>query len=280
MTKTKAPPEAQPAADGVAGDGLAQPAWADDLDPRMEQRRAEVQQEHARGRRRVVLVLIAIIGLGSATWALTRTPLLAVDHARVSGIDATTVDDVLRAGHLAQGTPMTDIDEHGAARRLEALPWVRSARVRRAWPRTVRVEIQERTATAAATAAGGGWVLLDGTGRVLANAPAPPEDQPLLDGVPPAGPPGSRLAKAGRPALAVAAALAPELRSRVVLITAEPGGEVELRLRPEGVVRLGHPDRIAEKLSALRTMVARADLRRLAVLDLRVPGNPVLTRQP
>jgi hypothetical protein len=123
-------------------------------------------------------------------------------------------------------------------------------------------------------------VLLDGTGRILANVAAPPAEQPLLDGVPPAGAPGTRLAQAGRPALAVAVALAPELRSRVVLITAQPDGEVELRLRPEGVVRLGRSDRIAEKLQALRTMVARADLRRLAVLDLRVPTNPVLTRQP
>jgi hypothetical protein len=78
----------------------------------------------------------------------------------------------------------------------------------------------------------------------------------------------------------VAAALAPELRSRVVVITAQPDGEVELRVRPEGIVRLGRSERMAEKLAALRTMVARADLRRLAVLDLRVPTNPVLTRQP
>jgi cell division protein FtsQ len=269
MTKTKIPVEE-----------LAEPTWADDMDPRMEQRRVEVRQEHARGRRRVVLVLIAIIGIGSATWAVTRTPLLAVEHARVTGIDATTVSDVVRAAHLERGTPMTDIDEHGAARRLEALPWVGSARVRREWPRTVQVEIRERTATAAATAAGGGWVLLDGTGRVLANLGTPPADQPLLDGVPPAGAPGSRLARAGRPALAVAAALAPELRSRVVVISAQPDGEVELRVRPEGIVRLGRSERMAEKLAALRTMVARADLRRLAVLDLRVPTNPVLTRQP
>jgi len=268
MTKTKVPVEEE----------RPEPVWADDMDPRMEQRRVEVKREHARGRRRVVLALIAIIGLGSAAWALTRTPLLALQHARVSGIDATTMDDVVRAGGLAEGTPMTDIDEHGARRRLEALPWVAWARVRREWPRTVRVEIRERTATAAATAAGGGWVLLDATGRVLSHVPAPPADQPLLDGVAPAG--ATRLARAGRPALAVAAALAPELRSRVVLITAQGDGEVELRLRPEGVVRLGSPDRIGEKLAALRTMVARADLRRLAVLDLRVPTNPVLTRQP
>ena len=270
MTKTKVP----------VTEDRPEPVWADDMDPRMEQRRVEVKREHDRGRRRVVLALIAIIGLGSATWAVTRTPLLALQHARVSGIDATTMDDVVRAGGLAEGTPMTDIDVHGAARRLEALPWVAWARVRREWPRTVRVEIRERTATAAATAAGGGWVLLDATGRVLARVPAPPADQPLLGGVPPAGAPGTRLARAGRPALAVAGALAPELRSRVVLITAQADGEVELRLRPEGVVRLGGPDRIAEKLAALRTMVARADLRRLGVLDLRVPTNPVLTRQP
>ena len=275
---TKAPPKKKPK---PRPKPAPEPLWAEDhLDPRIEQRRANVKKEHARGRRRVVLALIAIIGLGSAAWAITRTPLLALEHARVSGIDRTTVDEVVGAAGLDTGTAMTDIDEHGAARRIEALPWVATARVRREWPRTVRVEIRERTAAAVATAIGGGWVLLDHTGRVLAGLSAPPGDLPLLDGIPPAGPPGSRLARVGRPALAVAAALGSDLRARVVLVVAQGGGDVELRLRPEGSVRLGRPDRLAEKLTALRTMMARVDLRRLAVLDLRVPTNPVLTRQP
>jgi cell division protein FtsQ len=285
---TKAPPTDPPVTDPpvteVPPDDVV---WADtetdteagpEMDPRMEQRRADVHRDHARGRRRAVLALISLIGLGSAAWAVTRTPLLEIHDARVSGIDQTTASDIVHAGHLDQGRPMTDIDEAGAARRIRALPWIGTARVRRQWPRTVIVDVTERVPTAIATANGGGWALLDGTGRVLTLLQAPEGDYPMLDGVPAAGPPGSRLGSSGRPALAVSAALGPDLRPKVALVLVQ-GEEVEMRLRPEGVVRLGRPDQLVEKLAALRTMVARADLRRLAVLDLRVPTNPVLTRQ-
>jgi hypothetical protein len=87
------------------------------------------------------------------------------------------------------------------------------------------------------------------------------------------------VAKASRPALAIAAALPPDVRAKVVLVVVSPDG-AELRLRPEGTVKLGSLDRLDEKLRTTETLLARADLRRLAVLDVRVPANPVLTRQP
>ena len=37
-------------------------------------------------------------------------------------------------------------------------------------------------------------------------------------------------------------------------------------------------DQVAEKLQAVSTILARADLRGLRVIDVRVPNAPVLTR--
>jgi hypothetical protein len=54
---------------------------------------------------------------------------------------------------------------------------------------------------------------------------------------------------------------------------------VELRLNPEGMVRLGPPDDLDAKFTAIRAVLAEVDLRNLAVLDVRRPENPVLTRR-
>jgi hypothetical protein len=54
---------------------------------------------------------------------------------------------------------------------------------------------------------------------------------------------------------------------------------VEIRLAPEGSVRLGPPVDLDRKFDAIRAVLAQADLRNLAVLDVRRPDSPVLTRR-
>ena len=54
--------------------------------------------------------------------------------------------------------------------------------------------------------------------------------------------------------------------------------QVELRLKPTGVVRLGPPDQLAQKMLATQTVLTQVDLTRLAVLDVRVPASPTITR--
>jgi hypothetical protein len=65
---------------------------------------------------------------------------------------------------------------------------------------------------------------------------------------------------------------------RVAGVAAAEGGQLELRLNPAGVVRLGPPDQLAEKMLATQTVLAQVDLTGLAVLDVRVPASPAITR--
>ncbi|MBA3655363.1 MAG: hypothetical protein H0W70_14365 [Actinobacteria bacterium] len=44
------------------------------------------------------------------------------------------------------------------------------------------------------------------------------------------------------------------------------------------MAKLGGRDQLTAKLDAVVTVLERADLARLSVLDVRVPGTPVLTR--
>jgi cell division protein FtsQ len=204
-----------------------------------------------------------------------------VDGVVVDGAARTPVADVVTAAHVPLGRPMVDIDLGDARRRVEALPWIQHASVARQWPGRVRILVTERAPVAVAAADAGAFALVDGSGRVLDTVAAAPAGLPVLSELPPAGGPGSVLGADDRAVLSVALALPPELRARTsgVAPTSGSTGEVELRLAPEGTIRLGPPDHLDAKFDAIRAVLAQVDLRNLAVLDVRRPESPVLTRK-
>lgn len=250
------------------------------IDPRIRRRRIEVRRDEGRRRRRIVVSCVVVAAAVAGASGATRSPLLDVDRVVLEGAERTTRDAVVELGHLASSPPMLDVDTATLARRVEALPWVLEARARRQWPSTIRVDVVERRAAAVLPAGEGVWALADGTGRVLAVGPEKPPGLPVLGAVPPPGQPGTTVGGETRPSLAVAAALPDDLRPRIADVAAVPGGEVELQLVPPGgVVRLGPPVDLDEKLRVLATVLARAELADVAVIDLRVPRAPALTRR-
>ena len=251
------------------------------MDPRFRQRWIEARRAEGRRRFRVLVGITAVVALGCGGWAATDSVLLDLDRVVVEGAVHTTPDEARFASGLRPGEPMLDIDEKAADRAVESLPWVGEATVHRQWPGQVRIRLTEREAVAVAEADPGAMALIDGTGRVLEWASVAPAGLPVLAGLPPAGPPGTTLGVGGVATLEVAVALPTELRARIAGLAPAPGsgGEVELRLNPEGMVRLGPPNDLDAKFTAIRAVLAQVDLRNLAVLDVRRPENPVLTRR-
>jgi hypothetical protein len=78
--------------------------------------------------------------------------------------------------------------------------------------------------------------------------------------------------------LAVARAMPAALRPHVPVIAVVADG-VELHLVPSGVARLGSIAQLSAKLDAVLTVLEHANTAGLSVLDVRVPGAPVLTRR-
>jgi cell division protein FtsQ len=166
-----------------------------------------------------------------------------------------------------------------AAVRVERLPWVADATVRRRWPNTIVIDVRERAPVASVPADGGGWALVDRTGRVLAPVAEVPADRPVLEGVPPVGEPGTDVAAPLRAPLAVARALTPAMRLYVAAVARAEDGGLQLRLRSDGVVRLGDGEALTAKVVAAETVLAHVgDPSVVASLDVRVPESPVLTR--
>ena len=247
-------------------------------DPRILERRKEVIRSRGRQRLRALVAAMGAAALVGAGWGATRSPALDVDRVMVGGAARSGTARVVTASGIERGQAMVDVDEKAAARRVARLPWVQRATARREWPATVRIQVLERAAVAVTRDDAGGWALVDLSGRVLERAAEAPAGLAVLEGVAPAGPPGTRLDASAGGALAVAGASDGHLGARVFAVAATPEG-LELRLRPEGTVSLGPPDDLADKLRAVRTVLTSVDPRTVATLDVRNPATPVLTRR-
>jgi cell division protein FtsQ len=248
------------------------------IDPRFRARRIEVQRASGRRRlRRLVgvgLVLLVALGFLGAL----RSPLLDVDAIQVAGAQRTGAQAVLEASGIQRGDQLVDVALGAASRRIAGLPWVDHVHVHRGLDGVVRITVSERT-PAAVVGEGAAAVVVDATGRVLARAADVPEAGGLVRVAGVAGglAPGADLPPAAAGALALAERLADVAPGAVAAVTVGEG--LTATLTQGGEVRFGDGSSLTAKLRSLETMLEQVDLTCLDHIDLRAPGNPVLTRR-
>jgi cell division protein FtsQ len=246
------------------------------IDPRIRARRIEVRR--GAGRRRlqrlvdVGVVLAVAAGFVGALW----TPLLDVDEVRVIGSARTDALAIVDRAGVRRGDPLVGVDLSAVGERIAAMPWVAEVRVSRGIDGIVELRVTERTPVAT-VGTGADAVLVDAEGRVLgavSDAPAGPFLE--LTGLRPAPPPGGYVAADAADALALAAHLATAVPGVLATLDA---GDLTGTLIQGGAVRFGDARQLDAKTRSLRTVLEQVDLSCLAVLDLRLPGSPVLTRE-
>lgn len=227
-----------------------------------------------------------MIGVGVLAGGIAFSPIFDVDRVEVRGAAETgpgPVLEALREVGVAPGEAMVRLDLDHAAASAAALPWVESAEVVRDWPATVSIEVVERVAVAAVPARGGGFVVLDASGRQLATARRAPAGLVVVDGetldVVLGDPTGPDLAGA----LAMVAAIPTPLALVINRVTLAPSGDLEASLiladGSSAKAVFGPPDAVRAKLVALATLLDQVDPSGLSIVDLRVPASPVLTRR-
>jgi cell division protein FtsQ len=299
-----ATPEAAPAVvaaspdDPAVGDAPVSPIRRPGIDPRIRERRVAIRREEGRRRLHLLLGAAAIVVAGLLGWGITRSPLLAVHRVRVAGAAHTTTADVLRAAGLVHRRQMVDLDDASMMRAIAALPWVDTARVARRWPTTVVVTVTERHPVAIVADASG-WATVDAHGRVLAVTAARPAGLLEVRLLNPAGPPPggatgpsalagapSSSALAGAPGTTVDPAFGPDLTVAVQVGSALPNqvaavgvttdGQIQLGLAGGATALLGPPTNLADKVTALATVLAKVKVGN-STIDVRVPTAPVLT---
>jgi len=247
------------------------------MDPRIRQRRVDVQRAAGRRRLRMLVGAAAVVASGFGVYGLTRSPLLDVEAVKVRGLHHTTAGQVVGAAGLDAPRQMSDVDVRAVGARVEALPWVRRATVRRDWPGAVEISVVEREAAAVVVAPSGQhFAYLDETGQVLGHAPGGGHDLAVIAGVAEVPAPGHHLDGA-EVALAVLRAVDDHPSVAEVHLR---GVFVDVVLAEGTVVVFGEQQtELRDKVVALRTIAGRVDLTEVAVIDLRVPSAPALTRR-
>lgn len=241
------------------------------IDPRIRERRVEVQREAGRRRLRVLLAVMTCICVAGVAYLAVKSPLLDVDKISISGEQHTGVDAIRAATGVRVHDPLVFVNSGAVATRVHRLPWVRSVSVRRDFPSTLRVAVTEYVPTAYVRASSG-VVLVADDGRVIARAPKPAPHTVEVRGVRRLPDIGSTLAPTG--VAAIVPQLPHALGARVAAIDVSGGG-LALVLRAGGEIRLGNADDLAAKAAAAQAVLAHLGDAPFSYIDVSTPQRPV-----
>lgn len=206
----------------------------------------------------VVIVVLAVLG-----WF---GPLLDVRGVDVRGVSGAQAAQVRVLAAAEKGTPLPRVQAARIVRQVEQLPFVKSVRIERGWPWTLRVVVGPRVAVAAVPAAGGGLQLVDADGVAFARAAKVPSGVPVVR-VP--------LGAAGRDALTatlrVLEGIPAGMRTGVSQVSADTADDVQMKWRGSTVV-WGSADDTGLKAKVLQALSRT----RASVYDVSSPHTPVV----
>ncbi|HLS78844.1 MAG TPA: FtsQ-type POTRA domain-containing protein [Nocardia sp.] len=191
-----------------------------------------------------VIVLTALL---SIAWF---TPALAVRTIEINGISAIPEEQVRERLDIPEGLSLMRIDTVAMAERVAAIAKVRSAKVERVYPSTVRVTVDERRAVLWFDAPEGAH-LLDRDAVEFAVEP-PPIGLPQLVTDRPGG--ADELTRA---AVTVVNALPPALNIQVEQVLARSISDISLRLADGRTVMWGAADDAERKAAVVLPLLTR-----------------------
>jgi cell division protein FtsQ len=251
------------------------------IDPRIRQRREQVERSRTQKRLRWLAAAAAVVVLVVLGALLLHTPLFEAKVVSVTGVHPnTTTLAIEAAAGVLHHPPLISVDPGPAAARVESLPFIASARISRHWPDAVTIAVTERVPVTAMTGPAAAWSTLDGNGRTLAVTPAKP-GLPVLavtsaTGAVHPAPLGATVAPAADPGLLVARTLPPAFVAQVVSITVAADGTVSLGLNSGLVVLLGTVSDLTAKYEDVAAIIAHAPLQGAHTIDVTVPQSPTV----
>jgi cell division protein FtsQ len=220
----------------------------------------------------------AVAGLAWVAFFSSALDVRVIQVAGAPHVDARAVEDV--AG--VRGDNLLTLSTSQVVERIETLPWVKSARVERRLPSTLRVRIEERHPAMVLAVGAARWTL-DSHGRVLEPGVAA-DGLPVLGGleVGDIAPGGSLDTPEARDALKTWRALPAGLKGRVVAIFAPTPERLTLSMVAGTLVRYGAAEALEAKNEVLRSLLAdlAAEGRAASYIDVRVPTNPAVSALP
>jgi cell division protein FtsQ len=235
----------------------------------------------AQGRRRLMLLLgcVAVVVAVVGYWGLRMSSAFDVTRVQVVGTSGPLGSEVEAAvASQTQGKSLLGMDAGAIQRKVEAIPFVRSARVDRAFPHTLAVHVVPYTPAAYAMI-GKQVYPISSDGRVLADHGKVPRAAPVV-----LLPDGTTLT-VGQHTGDENIASALEVLSRAhgfgshVTQLLPRSGTITAVLNTGTQLRFGSPSDLALKMQVVERVLTRitgAQRRELAYLDVSAPARPAL----
>ena len=247
------------------------------MDPRIQSRRIDVMRAKGRRRLRLLLLIIAVLSLGIGGYFLSKSSLFDVDEIVIEGVSTELEGEVREAADINKGKPLLEVDSSSSSKRIEAIPWVREARISRSWGGTITIRVSTREPVAAFLTEEG-WVVVDIEGRVLDKEDELPYDLLPIEEEVGSLSIGEWAPEQVIPLIQVAGTISTELTGDVSSI--KGGNQIELLLFGGGKILFGDSSDIEEKALAAATILSQVDQSSVLHIDVRAPLTPVLCRDP
>ncbi len=225
-------------------------------------------------------LVFAVAGLAwAAATAVQRLPIFRLREVVVGGtVDNVTRGQIEQAAHVAVAGNFFTIDLDEVRVVFEKLPWIRQADVRRRWPGTLELSIEEHVAVARWRRADGESRLVNDHGEVFAAASD--AQLPVF-----AGPEGSAAQVLSRYREIEQALVAVGRKPETLVLSSREAWQVKL---DDGVViELGRDetkhnlaDRLARFVAYYRPALEKTHLARAGVVDMRYPNGFALRPLP
>jgi len=222
--------------------------------------------------------VIAVGVLVGVSYTFLGPKVLVVRSVVVSGTHLVPASQVRAAAGIPLGEPLLRVNTAAAARRVEAITQVRSARVSKSWPDRILITVQERTpvlavagpgAAGSTSAAGGGYNLIDASGVIVRTAQAKPRGMAVFWSSVPV------TALQGSPSVAAAAAVLREVPApigrSVVVVSASSPQNVTLGLSDGITIVWGSTARATAKAAELSALMRTHE----HYYDVSSPGTAV-----
>jgi cell division protein FtsQ len=224
----------------------------------------------------LALLLLVPIGVATAAWAITYTPVFDARHIQVEGAVSLRPDAVRSLAGIEPSTNVFHLQTDDVTASLLSDPWIASASVDRDLPDTIVLSIVEREPVATIDAMGEASILAS-DGTVL---PASAATTSAVDALP------KVRASLGVPdptqraaAAALLGALDPVVAQRVSDVSVGQDLQTSLTLRDGVTVDAGMPGEEAQKAAALRAVLhwATSGGHPLSSIDVSAPAAPSAT---
>ena len=252
------------------------------VDPRIRARRREVKRAAGLRRFRVLIGIVVVLVLLATASLVSQSSLFAVKEVRVTGVHYTDAAAVQAIADELNGQPLYRVDVAKVQEEILVQPWVRRVHVTQIWPRTITIDIAERTPVATVQTDDEQWRIIDTDGRVLAVTLGQPKDYIVIQ---PAGGsaqmPSVPLGEIVPSPIVAGVQLAEMLPGRLKSITSKVivggDGAVALDISPKGRILLGTVNELRAKLISVLTYMDACPGVQFELMDARAADSLTVT---